>query len=83
MYQQHTNTLTRDLKTDRDINKTIEELNRSILQTAKLTIPRGARKNYKPHWNKELEMLHNEVEEARKQAEITPCQIKLNNFQQY
>ena len=82
MYQQHTNTLTRDLKTDRDINKIIEEFNRSILQAAKLTIPRGARKNYKPYWNKELEQLHNEVEEARKQAEITPCQIKHNNFQQ-
>lgn len=81
MYQHRTSILTRDLNTDKDINKVVDEFSRSILQAASETIPRGARKHYKPYWNNELEQLHNEIETTRKQAEINPCQENHNNYQ--
>jgi ribonuclease HI len=43
-----------------------------ILKAASESIPRGARKDYKPYWNEELQNLENAVEESRKEAESNP-----------
>jgi ribonuclease HI len=82
MYQHRTSLLTKDISTDKDINKVVEDFSKSILQAAHETIPRGARKEYKPYWSNELEKLHNDVETARKQAESSPSQMHHNNYQQ-
>ena len=50
---------------DRDINKVVSEFTRCFPQTAKESIPKGARKQYKPYWNNELDKLHNELNTAR------------------
>ena len=57
---------------DRDINKVVSKFTRCILQAAKETIPKGARKEYKPYWNNDLDKLHNELNTARDVAESEP-----------
>ena len=41
----------------KDANTMTEAFNMAILKAATETIPRGARKNYKPYWNEELQQL--------------------------
>ena len=43
-----------------------------ILKAASESIPRGARKDYKPYWNEELQNLEETVEQSRKEAETNP-----------
>ena len=57
---------------DRDINKAVSEFTRCILQAAKEAIPKGARKEYKPYGNNDLDKLHNELNTARDVAESEP-----------
>ena len=40
--------------------------------TSKEAIPKGARKEYKPYWNNDLDNLHNELNTARDVAESVP-----------
>jgi ribonuclease HI len=82
MYQHLTSVQAKDINVDKDINKVVREFNRCVLYVAKKTIPRGARKNYKPYWNNELEKLQNEMEISRQQAEKRPSQEHHNKFQQ-
>ena len=51
--------------TRENLNTKIKSMNRIILQAAKETIPRGARKNYQPYWSEELQQQEDAVEEAR------------------
>src|SRR5579871_3130516 len=81
MYKHRTSILVKDLTTDKDINKVVKDFSKCILQAAHETIPRGARKLYRPYWNSELEQLNNDVETSRKQAETIPCQENHNNYQ--
>ena len=81
MYKHRTSVLTVGLSTDKDINKVVDEFSRCIKQAAFETIPRGARKHYTPYWSSELELLHNNVEISRKQAETTPSQEHHNKYQ--
>ena len=48
-----------------DVNKITAHFNQSILDAAKSTIPRDARKNYKPYWSEELQDLEDEVSRTR------------------
>ena len=41
--------------TRENLNTKVKSMNRIILQAAKETIPRGARKNYQPYWSEELQ----------------------------
>ena len=82
MFKHRTSILTKDLNREQDINSLVNKFIKIILQAASETIPRGARKYYKPYWSEELEQLHNDVEEARKHAKTIPCQDHHNNFQQ-
>ena len=50
------------------------EFNKEILQAAKETIPRGARKNYVPYWTNTLQKLQEELAEACNMAEMQPSQ---------
>ena len=43
-----------------------------ILKAASESIPRGARKDYKPYWNEELQNLEETVEQSRKEPETNP-----------
>ncbi|BFZ08560.1 hypothetical protein BsWGS_11599 [Bradybaena similaris] len=80
-YQHRTSVLARELNTDKDVNKVVDEFTKCILKAAGETIPRGARRQYKPYWDSELERLHNEVELSRNQAETKPCQEHHNKYQ--
>lgn len=82
MYQHVSSVLAKDIKVDKDINRIVSEFTRCILEAASKTIPRGARKNYKPYWNDELEKLQNEMETARQLAEKRPSQEHHNKYQQ-
>ena len=62
---------------DRDINKVVSEFTRCILQAAKEAIPKGARKEYKPYWNNDLDKLHNELNTTSDGAESEP--VSKNN----
>ena len=69
-YHHRTTVLTKNIHIyDRDINKVVSEFTRCILQAAKEAIPKGARKEYKPYWNNDLDKLHNELNTARDVAE--------------
>ena len=55
-----------------NINQQVKSLNDCILKAAKETIPRGARKNYRPYWTAELQEMEDMVETARVAAEQHP-----------
>ena len=54
------------------INKKMKSFNEAILDAAKASIPRGARKNYRPYWTEELQKLEDELSSAREKAEKEP-----------
>lgn len=54
------------------INKKIRDFNQALLNAAKSTIPRGARRNYKPYWTEELQQLEDDLSKARDDAENNP-----------
>ena len=47
-------------------------MNKAILEAATKSIPRGARKNYRPYWTEELQELENEVSNCREEVEPNP-----------
>ena len=49
-------------------------MDKGIIQAAEETIPRGARKDYKPFWSNQLKELADELKEARDKAEKEPSQ---------
>ena len=51
------------------IERMLKELTCGILESAKKSIPRGSRRNYKPYWTEELEKMEKRVQEARDTAE--------------
>ena len=55
-----------------NIDQQVKNLNDCILKAAKETIPRGARKNYRPYWTAELQEMEDMVETARVEAEQHP-----------
>uniref|UniRef100_A0A0B7BQ42 Endonuclease/exonuclease/phosphatase domain-containing protein n=2 Tax=Arion vulgaris TaxID=1028688 RepID=A0A0B7BQ42_9EUPU len=55
-------------KVDRDARS----FNKAILDAAKKAIPRGRRKNYKPYWTPEMEVLHSSLCSARNTMELAP-----------
>jgi ribonuclease HI len=54
------------------LNQKVKDFNKIILKAAKETIPRGARKDYRPYWTEELQQLEDEVSEAREAVENDP-----------
>ena len=58
MFSRLTNEYFKTVKADHfNINKATENFNQSILREASETIPRSARKNYRPYWTEELQGL--------------------------
>ena len=55
-----------------NINKATDGFNQSILRAASETIPRDARKNYRPYWTEELQGLEDEVTWTREKVENNP-----------
>ena len=51
-----------------------KDFNSCILKAAQETIPRGARRNYRPYWNQELQDLQDALSEARAAADFNPSQ---------
>ena len=73
MYEALTDTYTRPINIRRkDTNKMVGEFTAAMLNAAKESIPRGARRNYKPYWTEEHQQWEDEVTEARAQAEAEP-----------
>ena len=69
------NSLTRGIQVQgRDVNNVVKEFNNCILKAALETIPRGARREYKPYWTNQLQTLQDELTEARNRAEEQPSQ---------
>ena len=56
----------------KDTNNMVQEFNTAVKRAAKETIPRGARKDFKPYWNEKLQELEDEVNAARKKVEEEP-----------
>ena len=57
---------------DYNINRAREKYTQAVLQAATESIPRGARKNYKPYWTEELQDLEDQVSKARTNVENNP-----------
>ena len=73
LFSQLTNKYSKMIKTNHyNINQQVKSLNHCILKAAKETIPRGARKNYRPYWTAELQEMEDMVETARVEAEQHP-----------
>ena len=72
-FSELTDNFTESLETTgNNINKIAANFNQSILNAAKETIPRGARKNYKPYWTEELQDLEEEISKTRDDVESNP-----------
>ena len=54
------------------MNIVIKEFNNYVLQEAKECIPKGARKDYKPNWNEDVNNKHNELTTTRNLADVAP-----------
>ena len=57
---------------DQNVNRAVANYTSAILRAAKETIPRGARKNYRPYWTQELQDREDEVSNARHKVENHP-----------
>ena len=76
------NELTKGIRVQgRNENHVIKEWNKCILQAAQETIPRGARRDYKPFWSNELKELEENMNEAREKAEKEPSQANTIQLQ--
>ena len=73
LYRHRTSILTNSIQVyDRDMNIVIKEFNNYVLQAAKECIPKGARKDYTPYWNEELNNKHNELTRTINLADVAP-----------
>ena len=73
LFSQLTNRYSKMVKTNLyNMNQQIKNLNDCILKAAKETIPRGARKIYRPYLTAELQDMEDVVETARVEAEQLP-----------
>ena len=76
MFSRLTNEYCKTVKADHfNINKATDSFNLSILRAASETIPRGARKNYRPYWTEELQGLEDEVARTREKVENNPAPL--------
>ncbi|KAK7101835.1 hypothetical protein V1264_020159 [Littorina saxatilis] len=75
LFRHRTSELTKDIRVEgRDINMVAKDFNMSILRAARESIPRGARRDYKPYWSNELQELDDDLADARREAEVNPSQ---------
>ena len=82
-FRHRTSVLTKDITVQgRDINMVVKDFNSCVLKAAHETIPRGARRNYKPYWNEELQELQDALSKARKTAEDHPSAENNNRLQE-
>ena len=72
LFQQTMEQSVQALNLEKDINRSVAIFNEAVLRAAKIAIPRGSRKNYKPYWTTELDTLHRNLENAREAAEQNP-----------
>ena len=73
LFKHRTSTLSKDIIVQgRDINMVAKDFNSCILKTAQETIPRGARRNYRPYWSQELQDLQDTLSESKAAAEVNP-----------
>ena len=56
------------------MNTKIKAFNQAVPKAAQESIPRGARKNYKPYWTEELQQQEDAVREARNIVEENPSE---------
>ena len=83
LFKHRTSTLSKDITVQgRDINMVPEYFNSCILKAAQETIPRRARRNYRPYWSQELQDLQDALSEARAAAEANPSQESNTKLQQ-
>ena len=76
------NELTKGIRVQgRNENHVVKEWNKCILQAAQETIPRGARRDFKPFWSNELKELEENMNEAREKAEKEPSQANTIQLQ--
>jgi len=69
-----------NINSTNNLNKNVQHLTEAILHAAKLSIPRGKRRQYKPYWSDTLEQLHSELDTARETMEQNPT---LENTQKH
>ena len=70
LFESLTDVYTKSINTrQKDSNKMVQQFTTAALKAASETIPRGARKEYKPYWTEELQDLEDKVTEARNRAE--------------
>ena len=64
-----------------DINLNVDRFTTAILHSAKQSIPRGRRKDYKPFWSDRLQELHEQLSTAREdlENERSPETIRAHN----
>ncbi|GFS13019.1 hypothetical protein ElyMa_003126500 [Elysia marginata] len=61
LFKQTAEMNTAQLKLSGNMQKDAKAFNQAIIDAAKVSIPRGYRKNYKPYWTPELEKLHKDL----------------------
>ena len=73
LFKHRTSTLSKGITVQgRDINMVAKDFNSCILKAAQESIPKGARRNYRPYWSQELQDLQDALSEARAAAEVNP-----------
>ena len=77
------NELTKDIRIQgRNGNIVVKEWTQGILKAAKETIPRGARRDFKPFWSDKLKALEDDLNVARQKAEKNPSEASTIGLQQ-
>ena len=73
VFETLTDAYTKSINTrQKDSNKMTKTFTSAVLKAAIESIPRGARKDYKPFWTEELQEMENSLTEARERAERQP-----------
>nr|KAG5714784.1 hypothetical protein BaRGS_000272 [Batillaria attramentaria] len=64
--------LCKDISQSQHLNKNVQLFSDAVLQAAKVSIPRGKRRQYRPYWSDHLAQLHTELDSARETMEDNP-----------
>ena len=70
-YKTETNQRFKNINLEENTNKIVKQLNEVIIQAAKLSVPRGKTRKYKPFWNAQLAQLKLKRDKIREKAERT------------
>ena len=72
LFKEQSDLLCGEIALTDNLNENVRLFTNAVIQTAKISIPRGKRREYKAYWSSNLEKLHKSLGDAREAMEQNP-----------